>query len=97
MSDDVAVTITSGDSVSLAITEGGGGVVFAEPEVLATNGSTTSFTFNSTFKANSLQVFTNGVLTKKETTYTEKANRSGIDFVVAPASDDEIEVRYAVG
>jgi len=95
MSDDVNVTIGGNDTVSVTVGGGGGSVAFAV-EQLTADGLETSFSFENNFRTGSLAVYLDGLLAKRGDTYTEKADRSGIDFIEAPAADVGIEVRYAV-
>jgi len=91
----INVTIVETETIAVAITTIEGVVLAFANEVLDTDGEETSFTFEQTFLSGSLMVFKNGIFAKAGTEYTEKIDKSGIDFSEAPASDDEWEVRYA--
>lgn len=64
---------------------------------LETDSIETSFSFPSIFLEGSLLVYINGILATVGSDYTEKVDRSGVDFATAPAEDDDVEVFYAKG
>lgn len=72
----------------------GAGVLFGR-EMFAGDDVTSSFVLAHTFLAGSLVVFMDGILQKLGAAYTEKGDRTGFDYLAAPTSENEIEVRYA--
>lgn len=70
-------------------------ILFEGPTTLTTNGILTSFTFDNVFLSGSLSVYINGVHATPGDEYERKLDKTGIDFAVAPASDDVVEVMYA--
>lgn len=61
---------------------------------LEVDGEEDSFVFPSAFAEGSLLVYINGILATPEDEYTEKADRTGVDFTSTPAYDDVVEVFY---
>lgn len=91
----IDITIVETETVAVEITTIDGVVLAFQDELLATDGEETSFSFLQTFIPGSLMVFRNGIFAKTGTEYTEKADKSGIDFPTAPSADDEWAVHYA--
>ncbi len=71
---------------------------FAAPEKHTVSSATVnpSFSFNNTFVSNSTRVYKNGAYKTKDVDYTEKVDRSGIDWIGTLYDDDLIEVNYAI-
>jgi len=91
--ESVAVTIAEDVAIAVELTVYNGNILKFTSELLAPNGSATSFLLAHTFLAGSLAIYRNGVLATD--TYTEKAEKTGVDFTDAPPADDAIEARYA--
>jgi hypothetical protein len=98
LSSDVSITATtSNDSVSVSGGAAGSGAYTWTSDTFTyeTDQTNPSMVLTETFVAGTCAVYKNGVLQKKDTNYTEKVDKTGIDWVGTVYSDDEIEVRYA--
>ena len=89
-SPNITVDITGAMDVSYI-----GKEVFAI-EPFTGDGATVKFDLGNVFRSGSLWVFLNGVLQRKDVSYTEAVDKQSFTFTTAPKNGWKLEARYVV-